>query len=67
MTLTTNSNRKLRLKGLAWVAQIVLGLLSWIKEHSSMKLGRTYDKEDYEEAIIVVGLCYEDRQGRLSI
>jgi hypothetical protein len=25
-----------------------------------MKLGRTYDKEEYEEAIIVVSLCYEE-------
>jgi hypothetical protein len=31
-----------------------------------MKLGRTYDKENYEEAITVVGLCHEERQREIE-
>jgi hypothetical protein len=27
-----------------------------------MKLGRIYDEEDYEEAIMVIGLCHVERQ-----
>jgi hypothetical protein len=29
-------------------------------------LGRTYDEEDYEEAITVVGLCHEERQREIE-
>jgi hypothetical protein len=31
-----------------------------------MKLGRTYDKEDYEEAIIVVGHSYEEKHREIE-
>jgi hypothetical protein len=31
-----------------------------------MKLGRTYDEEDYEEAITVVGLCHEERHREIE-
>jgi hypothetical protein len=60
MTQKTYYYTKLGLKGPAWVAQIVLGLPSYFKDCSSIKLGRTYDKEDYEEAIMVVGLHHEE-------
>jgi hypothetical protein len=56
----------LGLKGLAWVAQIALGLPSWFKDHCSMKLGRTYDEEDYEKAITVFGLRHEKRQWEIE-
>jgi hypothetical protein len=62
MTQKTYYNRKLGLKGLTWVAQIALGLPSLFKDSSSMKLGRTYDAEDYEETIMVIGHCHEERQ-----
>jgi hypothetical protein len=61
MTQKTYYNTKLGLKGRAWVAQINLGLMSWFKDCCSMKLGKTYDDEDYEEAIMVVGLHHEER------
>jgi hypothetical protein len=31
-----------------------------------MKLGKTYDEEDYEEAITVVGLCHEEWQREIE-
>jgi hypothetical protein len=31
-----------------------------------MKLGRTYDEEDYEEAIMVIGLPYEERHREIE-
>jgi hypothetical protein len=62
----TYYNTKLGLKGLAWVTQIALGLPSWFKAHCSIKLGRTDDKEDYEDAIIVVGLYHEERQREIE-
>jgi hypothetical protein len=31
-----------------------------------MKLGRTYDKEDYEEAIMMVGLDHEETQREIE-
>jgi hypothetical protein len=31
-----------------------------------MKLGRTFDKEDYEEAITVVSLRYEEQQREIE-
>jgi hypothetical protein len=66
MTQKTYYNTKLGLKSLAWVAQIALGLPSWFKDYCSMKLGRTYDEEDYEEAITVVSLCHEERQREIE-
>jgi hypothetical protein len=66
MTQKTYYNTKLGLKGPAWVAQIALGLLSWFKDCCSMKLGRTYDEEDYEEAITVVSLRHEERQREIE-
>jgi hypothetical protein len=62
MIQKTYYNAKLGLKGPAWVAQIALGIQSWFKDCCSMKLGRTYDEEDYEEAITVVSLRHETRQ-----
>jgi hypothetical protein len=59
MTQKSYYNTKLGLNGLAWVAQITLGLLSWFQDYCSMKLGRTYDKEDYKEATMVVGLHHK--------
>jgi uncharacterized cupredoxin-like copper-binding protein len=66
MTQMTYYNRKLGLKGPAWVAQITLRLPSWFKDRCSMKLGRTYDKEDYEEAITMVSLCHEEIQREIE-
>jgi hypothetical protein len=66
MTQKTYYNTKLGLKGPAWIAQIMLGLPSWFKDHCSMKVGRTYDKENYEEAIMVVGLRHEERQREIE-
>jgi hypothetical protein len=31
-----------------------------------MKLGRTYNDEDYEEALIVIGLPHEERQREIE-
>jgi Mg-chelatase subunit ChlI len=31
-----------------------------------MNLGRTYNEEDYEEAITVVGLCHEERRREIE-
>jgi hypothetical protein len=56
----------LGLKGLARVAQIALGLPSWFKDRCSMKLGRIYNEEDYEEAIMVVSLWHEERQREIE-
>jgi hypothetical protein len=61
MIQETSYNTNLGLKGPAWVAQIALGILSWFKDRCLMKLGRTYDQEDYKEAITVVGLGHEER------
>jgi hypothetical protein len=66
MTQKTYYNTKLGLKGLAWVAHIALGLPSGFKDCCSMKLGRTYNEDDYEKAIIVIGLCHEDRQRKIE-
>jgi hypothetical protein len=66
MTQKTFYNTKLGLKGPAWVAQIALRLPSWFKDRSSMKLGRTYDEEEYKEAIIVVGVYHEERQREIE-
>jgi hypothetical protein len=66
MTQKTYYNTKLGLKGLAWVAQIALGLPSWFKDRCSKKLGRTYNKEDYEKAIMVVGLRHEESQREIE-
>jgi hypothetical protein len=62
MTEKTYYNMKLGLKGLAWVAQMSLDLPSWFKDRCSMKLGRTYDEKDYEDAIMAVGLGDKARQ-----
>jgi hypothetical protein len=56
----------LGLKSPAWVVQIALGLSSWFKDHCSMKLGKTYDEEDYEDAITVVGLHHDERQREIE-
>jgi hypothetical protein len=66
MTQNTYYNTKLGLKGPAWVAQSALGLPSWFKDRYSMKLGRTYEEEDYEDAITVVALYHEDRHGKME-
>jgi hypothetical protein len=44
MTKKTYLNTKLGLKGPAWVAQIALGLWSWITDRCTMKLGGIYDE-----------------------
>jgi hypothetical protein len=31
-----------------------------------MKLGQTYDEEDYEYSITIVGLCHEKRQREIE-
>jgi hypothetical protein len=31
-----------------------------------MILSRTYNEEDYEQAITVVGLCHEERQRKIE-
>jgi hypothetical protein len=62
MTQKSCYNTKFGLKGPAWVAQIALGLPSCFKDRCSMKLRRSYDEEDYEEAIMVVSLRHEERQ-----
>jgi hypothetical protein len=56
----------LGLKGLAWVAQIALGLPSWFKDRCSMKLGKIYDEENDETAITVVGLHHAERQREIE-
>jgi hypothetical protein len=61
MTQKTYYNTQLGQKCLAWVAQIAVGLLLWVKDRCSMKLGRTYDDQNYEEAILVVSLCHKGR------
>jgi hypothetical protein len=66
MTQKTYNNIKLALKGLVWVAQITLGLSSWFKDYCSMKLGSTYDEEDYEIVIMVIGLRHEERQRKIE-
>jgi hypothetical protein len=66
MTQKTYYNTKLGLKGPAWVAQIARGLPFRFKDCGSINLGRTYDKEYYEEAIIVVSLCHEERQKEIE-
>jgi hypothetical protein len=66
ITQKTYYNITLGLKSPAWVARIAIGLLSWFKDHCSMKLGRTYDEEDYEEAITMVSLCHEKRQRKIE-
>jgi hypothetical protein len=66
MIQKTYYNTKLGLKGLAWVAQIALNLPSRFKNRCSMKLCRTYDEEDYEKAIMVVGLRHEERQREIE-
>jgi glyoxylate carboligase len=62
----TYYNTNLGPKGLGRVSQIDLGILSRFKDRWSMKLGRTYDEEDYEEAITVVGLRHEERQREIE-
>jgi hypothetical protein len=66
MTQKTYYNIKFSLKGPACVTQIALGLLSWFNNYSSIKLGRTYDEDDYEEAIMVVGNRHEERQREIE-
>jgi hypothetical protein len=57
---------KLGLKGQAWVAQIALGLKSWFMDSCTIKLSRTYDKTDYEEVIIMVGLSHDEKQREIE-
>jgi hypothetical protein len=59
-------NSMLGLKGPAYVSQITLDLPSWFTDHYSMKLGRIYDEEDYEEVITVVTLCHEERSREIE-
>jgi hypothetical protein len=66
MTQQTYYNTKLGLKSLAKVGQITIDLLSWFKDRCSMKLGRTYDEEDYEEAIMVVSLHHKEWQREIE-
>jgi hypothetical protein len=66
MTQKTYYNTKLGLKGLAWEAQIALGLPSWLKNCCSMKFGRTYDNEDYEKAITMVSHRHQERQRKIK-
>jgi hypothetical protein len=66
ITQKTYYNTKLGLKNPAWVAHITLGLPSWFKGHCSMKLGRTYDEEDYEEAIMVKSVWHEENQREIE-
>jgi hypothetical protein len=66
ITQKISYNIKLDLKGPVWVAQIALGLLSWLMDRGSMKLRRMDDVEDYEEAIIVVSLHHEERQTEIK-
>jgi hypothetical protein len=56
----------LGLKGPAWVAEIAVGLTSWFKDSCSINMGRTYDEENYEEAIMVVGLRHKERQREIE-
>jgi hypothetical protein len=62
----TNYNTKLGLTGPASVTQIALGLPSEFKDCCSIKLCKTYNEEDYEEAITVVGHCHEKRQREID-
>jgi hypothetical protein len=66
MIQKTYYNTNLGLKSPLWVAQIALGFLSWFNDCCSIKLGKTYDKEDYEEAITEVGLRHEERQWEIE-
>jgi hypothetical protein len=66
MMQKTNYNTELGLKGSAWVVEIALGLPSWFKDRYSMKLGRTYNEENYKEAIMVVGLRYEETKREIK-
>jgi hypothetical protein len=66
ITQKTYDNAKLGLKGRAWVAQIALGLPSWFKYRCSMKLGRTYDEQDFEEALTVAGLHHKKSQREIE-
>jgi hypothetical protein len=61
MIQKTYYNIKLGLTGPGRVAQIALGLPSGFKDCGSMKLHRTYDEDDYQEPIIVVGIHHEER------
>jgi hypothetical protein len=56
ITLKINFNMKLGLKDLAEVIQIALSLLPWVINYYLITLDRTYNKEDYKEAIIVISL-----------
>jgi hypothetical protein len=66
MTQKTYYNTQLGLKRPVCVAHIALDLPSWVEDCSSMNLGRTYDEEGSEEAIMVVGLRHEERQREIG-
>jgi hypothetical protein len=66
MTPKTYYNSQLGLKGPPWVAQIALGLRSWFRDRYSMKLGRTYDEDDYKAVITVVSLYHEEMQREIK-
>jgi hypothetical protein len=61
MTQKTYYNTSSGLKGRARRAHITRVLPSRFKDRCSMKLGRTYEEEDYEEPITVVRVRHEER------